>query len=58
MYLILSTQFQSYFQPLMILMTVPMAFVGVVIGLLVSGDPLSLFTMYGIVALAGIAVGA
>ncbi|NQZ86730.1 MAG: efflux RND transporter permease subunit [Colwellia sp.] len=56
MYLILSTQFQSYFQPLMILMTVPMAFVGVVIGLLVSGDPLSLFTMYGIVALAGIAV--
>ncbi len=58
MYLILSTQFQSYFQPLMILMTVPMAFVGVVLGLLVSGNPLSLFTMYGIVALAGIAVNA
>jgi multidrug efflux pump subunit AcrB len=56
MYLILSTQFQSYFQPLMILLTVPMAFVGVVLGLLVSKDPLSLFTMYGIVALAGIAV--
>jgi len=56
MYLILSTQFQSYFQPLMILVTVPMAFVGVVLGLLVSGNPLSLFTMYGIVALAGIAV--
>lgn len=56
MYLILSTQFQSYFQPLMILLTVPMAFVGVVLGLFVSKDPLSLFTMYGIVALAGIAV--
>ncbi|WP_163835381.1 efflux RND transporter permease subunit [Spartinivicinus ruber] len=58
MYLILSTQFQSYFQPLMVLITVPMAFVGVVLGLLVSGNPLSLFTMYGIVALAGIAVNA
>jgi multidrug efflux pump subunit AcrB len=56
MYLILSTQFQSYFQPLMILLTVPMAFVGVILGLFVSKDPLSLFTMYGIVALAGIAV--
>lgn len=56
MYIILSTQFQSYFQPLMILLTVPLAFIGVVLGLLVSQDPLSLFTMYGIVALAGIAV--
>lgn len=56
MYLILSTQFQSYFQPIMILLTVPLAFVGVILGLLVSRDPLSLFTMYGIVALVGIAV--
>jgi multidrug efflux pump subunit AcrB len=58
MYLILSTQFQSYFQPLMMLFTVPMAFIGVVLGLIVSGNPLSLFTLYGIVALAGIAVNA
>ncbi|MCJ8268520.1 MAG: efflux RND transporter permease subunit, partial [Psychrosphaera sp.] len=56
MYVILSTQFQSYFQPLMILVSVPLAFVGVVLGLFVSNNPLSLFTMYGIVALAGIAV--
>ncbi|MFT4927327.1 MAG: multidrug efflux pump subunit AcrB [Phenylobacterium sp.] len=56
MYLILSTQFQSYFQPLMILVSVPLAFVGVILGLFVSNNPLSLFTMYGIVALAGIAV--
>lgn len=58
MYLILSTQFQSYFQPLMMMFTVPMAFIGVVLGLAVSGNPLSLFTLYGIVALAGIAVNA
>lgn len=56
MYLILSTQFQSYFQPMMILVTVPLAFVGVVLGLIILDNPLSLFTMYGVVALAGIAV--
>lgn len=55
-YLILGTQFRSYFQPLMILTTVPMAFTGVVLGLLVSNNPLSLYTLYGVVALAGIAV--
>lgn len=58
MYLILGTQFSSYFQPFMILMTIPMAFTGVVMGLLVTQNPLSLFTMYGVVALAGIAVNA
>ncbi|MET0118445.1 MAG: efflux RND transporter permease subunit [Sedimenticola sp.] len=58
MYMILGTQFRSYFQPLMILATVPMAFTGVVIGLFITDNPLSLFTMYGVVALAGIAVNA
>jgi len=58
MYLILGTQFRSYFQPMMILATVPMAFTGVVLGLLVTANPLSLFTLYGVVALAGIAVNA
>jgi len=57
-YLILGTQFRSYFQPLMILVTVPLAFAGVVFGLAVSNNPLSLYTLYGVVALAGIAVNA
>ncbi len=55
-YLIIGTQFRSYLQPLMILVTVPLAFTGVVVGLLVTGNPLSLYTMYGVVALTGIAV--
>ena len=58
MYAILGTQFRSYWQPPMILSTVIMAFTGVTYGLLVSGNPLSLYTLYGIVALAGIAVNA
>lgn len=56
MYLILGAQFRSYFQPAIILITVPMAFSGVVFGLLFTQSPLSLYTMYGVVALAGIAV--
>ena len=57
-YAILGTQFKSYFQPLIILLTVPMAFTGVTLGLLITGNPLSLYTLYGVVALAGIAVNA
>ena len=58
MYLILGTQFRSYWQPFMILATVPMAFTGVVYGMFLTNNPLSLYTLYGVVALAGIAVNA
>ena len=58
MYAILGTQFRSYWQPLMILATLPMAFTGVTLGLLLTRNPLSLYTLYGVVALAGIAVNA
>jgi multidrug efflux pump subunit AcrB len=57
-YLILATQFKSYFQPMLIITTVPMAFTGVSFGLFVTQQPLSLYTIYGIVALTGIAVNA
>ena len=55
-YLILAAQFKSYFQPIMILVTVPLAFTGVAFGLAISGNPLSLYTLYGVIALTGIAV--
>ncbi|NOX75060.1 MAG: efflux RND transporter permease subunit, partial [Gammaproteobacteria bacterium] len=54
-YLIIGTQFKSYWQPFMILATVPLAFTGVTFA---TNNPLSLFTLYGIVALVGIAVNA
>ncbi|MCK7592560.1 efflux RND transporter permease subunit [Pseudomarimonas salicorniae] len=57
-YLILAAQFRSYFQPLLILVTVPLAFTGVTIGLLISRNPMSLYTLYGVIALTGIAVNA
>lgn len=57
-YLILAAQFRSYFLPMMIIVTVFLAFIGVVLGLLVSRLPVSLYTLYGVVALTGIAVNA
>jgi multidrug efflux pump subunit AcrB len=57
-YLVLATQFRSYFQPMLIIVTVPMAFTGVVFGLFITQQTLSLYTIYGIVALTGIAVNA
>ena len=54
--MILAAQFRSYWQPLLILVTVPLAFTGVALGLIISRDPLSLYTMYGVIALTGIAV--
>jgi multidrug efflux pump subunit AcrB len=55
-FLILAAQFRSYWQPFMILVTVPLAFTGVAYGLLVTQNPLSLYTLYGVIALTGIAV--
>ncbi|WP_310451420.1 efflux RND transporter permease subunit [Sulfuritalea sp.] len=55
-YLILAAQFKSYAQPILILVTVPLAFTGVILGLLVARIPLSLYTLYGVIALTGIAV--
>ncbi|MCB9798178.1 efflux RND transporter permease subunit [Candidatus Nomurabacteria bacterium] len=49
-------QFQSYRQPLFILITIPLAFIGVIPGLFLVGLPLSFPGVIGVVALAGIVV--
>ncbi|MDP8238011.1 MAG: efflux RND transporter permease subunit [Candidatus Hatepunaea meridiana] len=53
---ILSAQFKSIRQSLIILLTIPFGFIGSMIGLMIIGEPFSFVTMYGMVALAGIAV--
>ncbi|MBN1700225.1 MAG: efflux RND transporter permease subunit [Spirochaetales bacterium] len=55
-YIILATQFKSYSQPFIILVSIPFAFVGVIVFLLISGTPFSTTVLYSGVALAGIAV--
>ncbi|MDD2331279.1 MAG: efflux RND transporter permease subunit [Candidatus Cloacimonetes bacterium] len=53
---ILASQFKSYVQPLIVMMTIPFAFIGVIFGLLVTGLPFSLNTLISVVALAGVVV--
>jgi multidrug efflux pump subunit AcrB len=56
--LILGAQFRSYWKPLLVLTAVPIGFTGMVLGLWVTGHPISIYTLYGGVALAGVAVNA
>jgi len=53
---ILASQFRSYVQPLIVMLTIPFAFIGVILGLLVTGLPFSLNTLISVVALAGVVV--
>lgn len=55
-YIILGIQFNSPFQPLIIMVTLPLAFIGVSYGLFISGMDLSLLALISLVALAGIVV--
>ena len=53
---ILATQFKSYVQPFIVMMTIPFSLIGVIFGLLVTGLPASLNSLVAIVALAGVVV--
>jgi multidrug efflux pump subunit AcrB len=55
-YTILASQFRSYVQPLIVMTTIPFGFIGVIIGLLVTGLPFSVNTLISVVALAGVVV--
>jgi multidrug efflux pump subunit AcrB len=55
-YIILGIQFNSIFQPFIVMITLPLAFIGVAVGLWVSGFDLSMMAMISLVALAGIVV--
>lgn len=53
---ILASQFRSYVQPIIVMITIPFAFIGVIFGLLITGLAFSLNTMISVVALAGVVV--
>ncbi len=54
MYLILVVQFGSFLDPLAILISLPLALIGVVLALLVTGDTLNLMSMIGVLLLMGL----
>lgn len=55
---LIATQLRSYLQPLAILISIPLGVAGAVLGHLVLGFSLSFISIFGIVALAGVAVNA
>ncbi|MEZ5544198.1 MAG: efflux RND transporter permease subunit [Lysobacteraceae bacterium] len=54
-YLVLAAQFESFIHPLVIMLTVPLAVLGALIGLWATGGSLNLFSQIGIVMLVGLA---
>ncbi|HLT35001.1 MAG TPA: efflux RND transporter permease subunit, partial [Enhygromyxa sp.] len=55
-FVVLSLQLRTYLEPLVVMLAIPFAFVGVVAGSLAIGAPLSSQSILGFVSLAGIVV--
>ena len=53
-YIVLASQFGSFLQPLAIMASLPLALIGVMLALLVSGSTLNVFSMIGLVMLMGL----
>jgi multidrug efflux pump subunit AcrB len=55
-YALLAIQFNSFVQPLVILLTVPLGLTGAMIGLLITGSPFGLMAFIGVISLTGIII--
>jgi HAE1 family hydrophobic/amphiphilic exporter-1 len=55
-YMVMASQFESYLDPFVIMFTIPMAVIGVALGLLVTWTPISVMVLIGVVMLVGIVV--
>jgi multidrug efflux pump subunit AcrB len=55
-YIILSFQFKSYFEPIMVMIAIPLSIIGVMWGHLLLGYDLTMPSIIGFVSLAGIVV--
>ncbi len=55
-YMIMAAQFESFIQPFIIMLTVPLSIFGVAVALLVTGTAVSVISLLGILILAGTVV--
>ena len=55
-YVIMASQFESLIYPLIILVSIPLALVGVVLTMAIAGIPVSVVVFLGVIMLAGIVV--
>ncbi|MCL2567727.1 MAG: efflux RND transporter permease subunit [Alphaproteobacteria bacterium] len=54
LYMVLASQFNSFIQPLVLMVSVPLAVVGGVFGLFITGFSLNMFSMIGLILLVGL----
>ncbi|MBT8130665.1 MAG: efflux RND transporter permease subunit, partial [Gammaproteobacteria bacterium] len=55
-YLVMAAQFESIIHPFVILLTIPLALVGAVLALTLTGSPINVVVLIGVIMLAGIVV--
>ncbi|HEX9902789.1 MAG TPA: efflux RND transporter permease subunit [Acidobacteriota bacterium] len=55
-YMVMASQFESFVHPFVIMFTIPLCTIGIAAGLLISGTPVNLAVLIGVIILAGIAV--
>jgi HAE1 family hydrophobic/amphiphilic exporter-1 len=55
-YLVMASQFESLLHPFIILFTIPLALVGAILGLWITGSSISVVVFIGLILLAGIVV--
>lgn len=55
-YLVMASQFESLLQPLIIMFTIPLALIGAVFALLLTGNAISVVVFIGLIMLVGIVV--
>ena len=53
-YLVLASQFGSFLQPLAIMAALPLSLVGVLLGLMVAGSTINMFSLIGFIMLMGL----
>ncbi len=53
-YIVLASQFGSFLQPLAIMVSLPLSLVGVLIGLMVAGSTINMFSLIGFIMLMGL----
>lgn len=56
MFVLLTFQFRSYFQPFLIMAIIPFGIIGAIWGHALLGLPITLFSLFGLVALTGVVV--
>ncbi len=54
MYFVLVVQFGSFLEPFAILLSLPLSLIGVMVALLITGKPLEIMSMIGVILLVGI----